>query len=967
MGCTNSRRSGTLAHAIAAALGLATIPPALGQTASFDVPEEEAIKSIPEFAHQANLQIIAPADGLKGIKTHAVHGSIDARAALKLLLQGTGIVIASDDGHIISLRLLDTSLTRASSRPEAVGGPELEEVVVTATRRAERIQDVPITIQVLTAETLKQLSVTTFNDYVKYLPNVTAPSNGPGQSNIFMRGLSTGAVGSQATGTDGEFPNVAVYLDDQSGQLPSRNLDIYVADLERIEILEGPQGTLFGAGAEAGAVRYITNKPKLNVTEGNVEAGYGITAHGDPNSDLTAVLNVPLVNDTLALRAVIYSDRRGGYIDNVPGTFTRKNTDLGISYANNPGGGVPVNAPVINNNASVGRAINPVTYTGMRVAGLYQINDDWNFLLSQSYQNMDSAGVFYQMPKSSDGVPLQPLQVTLFNNSFDKDKFENTAWTLNGRLGDLKAVYTGGFLVRHVDQVQDYTNYARGVYADYYQCYGPGTGFYLAKPTPGLKSTCFSPSATWLEKERNEHLSNELRLSTPDDWRLRGIVGAFFETNRLFDRTDWLYKTIPNCTSNGAPGSPGNTGCMSNVGTFPGTTVENPGVQNDNVAFFEDTTRQVKQRAFFGSVDFDIIPRVLTVTAGTRHYNFDEYFKGSVSSSFGCFEAGTPAGGCIAGANNLDKRNLSLKESGFKSRANLTWHITPDLMTYFTWSQGFRPGGFNRTNNCHIKGPDGLNQFCIPQTFKSDNLTNYEFGWKSEVLNHRLQWNGTLYQENWDNVQVGFFDPTETGNLTFGTNGQNYRVRGVETSIVALVAQGLTLQGAASWNQSVQINSPSLIDNFPGSVNFGKSILESCSASGCKPLINLFGPIGGPSANAPPIQFSLRARYDWKFNSYNTFVQAGATHTGHSFTQSGSNPSVATAGGINAGRLRFEDPAYSTYDVSAGVAKDAWSAHLYIQNLSNSNASLFTNSTQFTVAETVVRPRVIGVKFGYKF
>ena len=96
-------------------------------------------------------------------------------------------------------------------------------------------------------------------------------------------------------------------------------------------------------------------------------------------------------------------------------------------------------------------------------------------------------------------------------------------------------------------------------------------------------------------------------------------------------------------------------------------------------------------------------------------------------------------------------------------------------------------------------------------------------------------------------------------------------------------------------------------------------------------------------------------------------MQAGATHTGHSFTQSGSNPSVATAGGINAGRLRFEDPAYSTYDVSAGVAKDAWSAHLYIQNLSNSNASLFTNSTQFTVAETVVRPRVIGVKFGYKF
>jgi outer membrane receptor protein involved in Fe transport len=859
------------------------------------------------------------------------------------------------------------SFAHAATATETEASDSIQEITVTAQRRSENVQNVPITIQALTAETLNQLSVTTFNDYVKYLPNVTAPNNGPGQGNIFMRGLSVGSAGSQSSGSVVGFPNVAIYLDDQSGQLPARNLDIYAADLERIEILEGPQGTLFGAGAQAGVVRYITNKPKLSTTEANFEAGYGVTAHGDPNSDLTAVLNVPVIADTLALRAVIYSDRRGGYIDNVPGTFTRKNSDLGIYYANNPGGGVPANAPAINNNAIAGRAINPVTYQGTRVEALYQINDDWNFLLSQSYQNMDSEGVFYQMPKSSDGAPLQPLEVTLFNNSHDKDKFENTAWTLNGKLGPLKGVYTGGYLVRHVDQVGDYTNYARGVYADYYQCYGPGTGFYLKTPTPGLTSRCYSPSTTWRETERNEHLSNEIRVSTPDDWRVRGIAGAFYERNRLFDQTDWLYKTIPNCTSNTAPGTPGNTGCMSDVGTAPGTTVENPGVQNDNVAFFEDTTREVKQLAFFGSIDVDLIPKVLTLTAGTRHYHFDEYFKGSVSSSFGCFEAGAPAGGCIAGANNLDKRNLTSTESGFKSRANLTWHATPDIMAYLTWSQGFRPGGFNRTNSCHIKGPDGLNQFCLPQTYKSDNLTNYEFGWKTEFLNHRLQWNGALYQENWDNVQVAFFDPGETGNLTFGTNGQNFRVRGIETSVVALVAQGLTLQGAASWNRSEQTNSPSFIDNFPGSVNFGKPITESCSASGCKPLNNLFGPIGGPSANSPPIQFSLRARYEWTMASYNTFVQFGATHTGHSFTQGGSNPTLAAGGAINTTLLRFENPAYSTYDASMGVAKDAWNAHLYVQNLSNSNASLFTNTGQFVVAETVIRPRVIGVKLGYKF
>jgi iron complex outermembrane receptor protein len=879
----------------------------------------------------------------------------------------------------------------AAAATDTEASDSIQEITVTAQRRSENIQNVPITIQALTAETLNQLSVTTFNDYVKYLPNVTAPNNGPGQGNIFMRGLSVGSAGSQSSGSIGGFPNVAIYLDDQSGQLPARNLDIYAADLERIEILEGPQGVTFGAGAQAGVVRYITNKPKLNVTEGNVEAGYGTTAGGADNSDLSAVLNLPLIQDKLAVRAVIYNDQRGGYIDNVPGTFTRKNSDLGIYYARyatackigvpsalglcakvidpvthkdtNKGTkfAVPPGTTGINNNSIVANDINPVTYQGIRASALYQINDDWNVLLTQSYQDMDSEGVFYQMPKASDGAPLQRDQVTLFNNSFDKDKFENTAWTVNGKLGELKAVYTGGYLVRHVNQVGDYTNYARGVYADYYQCFGAHAG---------LHSTCFSPSTTWRETERNEHMSNEIRVSTPDDWRIRGIVGAFYEQNRLFDQTDWLYKTIPACTSNAVPGTPGNgnTGCMTDVGTAQGTTVENPGVQNDNVAFFEDTTRQVKQTAFFGSLDFDIIPKVLTVTAGTRHFNFDEYFKGSVSGSFGCPEQGVPAGGCPHDQTNLDKKNLSSKESGFKSRANITYHITPDIMTYLTWSQGFRPGGFNRTSGCHVPGTDGVNQFCLPQTYKSDDLTNYELGWKSEFLDHHFQWNGTLYQENWKNVQVGFFDPGETGNLTFGTNGQDFRVRGIETSLVALVAPGLTVQGAGSWNQSKQTNSPALIDNGPGSNNFGKPITVSCNSTGtgCAPLNNLFGPIGGPSANSPPIQFSLRARYEWAMASYNTFVQFGATHTGHSFTQGGSNPSIS-AGGINTTVLRFENPAYSTYDASMGVAKDAWNAHLYVQNLSNSNASLFTNTGQFVVAQTVVRPRVIGVKFGYKF
>ena len=193
----------------------------------------------------------------------------------------------------------------AATATDTEASEAIQEITVTAQRRTENMQDVPISIQALTGETLTQLNVTTFDDFVKYVPNVTTAGSGPGQNSIFMRGLSVGVTGQQGTGTTGPIPNVAVYLDEVSGALPGRNMDVYAADIERIEVLEGPQGTLFGSGAQAGVLRYITNKPKLDKTEGDVNAGYSYTAHGDPNTNLDAMINLPLIADHLAVRAVI--------------------------------------------------------------------------------------------------------------------------------------------------------------------------------------------------------------------------------------------------------------------------------------------------------------------------------------------------------------------------------------------------------------------------------------------------------------------------------------------------------------------------------------------------------------------------------------------------------------------------------------------------------------------------------------
>src|SRR6185312_15864728 len=152
---------------------------------------------------------------------------------------------------ILAAHAASAAFAAAPDEETTASAGGLAEVVVTAQRRSENIQDVPIAIQAFTGEALKQLNVSNFDDFVKYLPNVSASSAGPGQSQVFMRGLGVGDKGSQSGGSIIGFSNVAIYLDDQSGQLPGRNLDVYAADLERVEVLEGPQGTLFGAGAQA--------------------------------------------------------------------------------------------------------------------------------------------------------------------------------------------------------------------------------------------------------------------------------------------------------------------------------------------------------------------------------------------------------------------------------------------------------------------------------------------------------------------------------------------------------------------------------------------------------------------------------------------------------------------------------------------------------------------------------------------
>jgi outer membrane receptor protein involved in Fe transport len=302
-------------------------------------------------------------------------------------------------------------------------------------------------------------------------------------------------------------------------------------------------------------------------------------------------------------------------------------------------------------------------------------------------------------------------------------------------------------------------------------------------------------------------------------------------------------------------------------------------------------------------------------------------------------------------------------------------------MTYFTFSQGFRPGGFNRNGGSeHGPGSDGEAQFIIPKAYSPDTLANYEVGWKTDwhLLDRDFQWNTALYRENWNNVQITFFNPNVFGNLFFDDNGQNFRINGVETSLVAQLWQGLRLRGSAAWNSSEQTNSPQIINNNPASVNFGKPITEVCPSgpTSCTPVANLFGPRGSPTSNSPPIRYTLRLRYDFPIKASAAFsylndavghLQFGAVHQGHSFTQAGSSPLLVPGAPIENSKVRFENPAYTTYDASIGIAAGNWEVTAYGENLFNSNVAVFTSTESYIVSQTPLRPRVLGLRFNYNF
>jgi outer membrane receptor protein involved in Fe transport len=833
---------------------------------------------------------------------------------------------------------------------------------------------------------------------------VTFSGNGPGTGNIFLRGLGGVGSGNQSQSTTAPFPNVALYLDDQSMQFPARNNDVYLVDMERVEVLEGPQGTLFGGGAQAGAIRYITNKPNFNGISGEANVGYGITSNGRPNTLANGVLNLPLT-DYLSLRAVAFSERRGGYIDNVPST---------ISYVP---GSAPDSAPGVttaNNGPVQGSDTNPVDYQGARLSALWKINDNWDVLVQQNYQDLQADGYFYTYPQDSNGIALGKYQIAAFAPAYTKDRYESTAWTLTGKIPDiLNVVYTGSYMVRHIDGQQDYSNYMRSGVGSYYACIGTGAGYFHYSPPakPGDAATfpqlqnhglqCSTSVGNWRDQVSNTHHSEELRVSSNQDYFIRGTAGVYWEKFVINDDMNFNYLGIPQCDQATLDKAlAGGPDCLSAVGPFPGYVASDPSLRtNASTAFGEDVQRGYKQRAAFVSGDVDIIPKVLTLTAGARFYHYDEFEHGSeyYSETTNPLVVNNINGACTASGGCGFPINLDKSESGHRLRGNLTWHVTSDIMAYYTYSEGFRPGGFNRTNSPVGKTPSlgavakycsgndltetdprcktggdlhgqNTSQFSKPAGFDSDQLTNHEIGIKSEWFDHRLVFNFSGYVMKWSNVQLSLFDPVHLGNTTFDVNGPTYKVKGIEVQFIARLFQGFSLEGSSSINSSEQESAPCLVSNRVSKYN-PTPIGQCITTIKGQPYTNPYGELGTRPPFSPPWMFNIRAHYDWSYGDYKPFAWIGASHIGPQSNEPASfpdgnapsqNPPTTTLD-------RYAIPGYTTVDAAIGVTRDNWTAQLSGSNLTNEYGPTNISSGQFIKSEIPLRPRVLMATLNWKF
>ena len=921
--------------------------------------------------------------------------------------------------------------TALAGSAAGVANAQIEEIIVTATRRAEGAQDVPIAVQAVNGATLRELRIDTFDRYVDYLPNVVSAGDGPGKKELYIRGSATEQSGVSVAAAQGSAPGVALYVDEQPVSFGARNLDVYAVDLERIEVLSGPQGTLFGASSQSGNLRLITNKPVPGVFDAGFNARYGATDGGDDSGAVDGFVNFPL-GDRVAARVTFYTDSQGGWVDNVPAVFTPSGEVVDRNDFTNFGPKLTGADSVASarNDLVVQDDWNTAVYRGVRLGLAWDINDDWDALVQHTAQTIDAEGSFLVEPR------LGTESSASFHPEYNLDDFGLTTWTLTGRLENLELIYTGGRLDRSVDALIDYTHYNNGGgYITYYLC--SGNIYDLTDP-----NHCFDPSKWYTEDTRNRRTTHEFRIHTAEDRRVRLLGGVYFndvETNHIGDfQYASTNRAFGEHANNYYNDNRGDTFQVGNI-TVPTQGVNTSGPRSPLTTFLNDFTRTEEELAVFGEVAFDISD-TMSFSVSARSYDLNTQLAGASNFSFGCrygiggfgnseytadgrcnshafsndvtarlqtlgrylasgddsviLDARSPDGArnmFRGGGNNaatlaalkaghLDVSGFnpdgSIDESDTIVKATLDWQPGNDLLVFLTYGEGYRPATQNRNAGQLSTNQSGVYEnYVVPATARTDSLTSLELGVKSFLLDRSLRLNATFFRSEIDDLQVSRFDPSNVAFLYFIENVGDAESTGLDVDFEWRPTGSLSFAGAFSVldTELTRIN-----DQLQGiAVPVGRELPLAASFSG-----------------------NLRVRYGFTVESLaaDAYISAAVTYRGKHvsgivgsaelmddtlFRQSGaysgldlqheggSFGTVRIPDGAGGTRLpsnsRFVNPSATTLNVAMGMERDNWGVELFIDNVNNEAAPVMQIAGRYTPVVTVQRPRTVGMRVSLDF
>jgi iron complex outermembrane recepter protein len=797
----------------------------------------------------------------------------------------------------------------------------LEEIIVTAQKRSEDLQDVPISIQALGSEALAELNVKNFKDYVQMLPTVTMqPSLGAGAgfSAVYMRGIATGSDG-QATTSQ---PSVGMYLDEQPITTVQGNLDVHMYDIARVEALAGPQGTLYGASSQAGTIRIITNKPDPSAFAASYAVQGNMVDEDDTGYVVEGFVNLPLT-DNAAIRLVGWSRSDAGWVDNVRATRTFS-ADVST----------PDDDITINNDGLAKDNYNTIDTLGGRAALRVNLNDDWAVTPTLQYQKQEGKGSWGD--DLNNFIVGGDNAVAHFQKEYTNDEWYQMGLTIEGKVGNFDLVYSGNYLNRDVDGSFDYSDYS--YFYDSYYTSGYFSGLHFDN-----NGDAIPPVARYTNNDGYTKQSHELRISSPQDRRFRGLLGFFWQEQVHDFQQNFMVEGLADVMLM-------NSG-EANMSRFADTV------------YLNSVDRVDKDQAVFGSLSFDITDAV-ELTVGARFFKPEVTVKGffgfglgfnparvpGSGASDGPDEPGDPANGgsgafspvgqawsrngewrCPSQADYKDAPCLNvdkgISESEHISRVNLTWKVSDDHMVYGTWSEGYRPGGINR------------NPFA--GDFVSDFLTNWEAGWKTVWLDNTLQFNGAVFLEEWDDFQVSF---QGANGITQVANGPTAEVLGMELQGQWLVTENLRLSAALAYYDT------ELQDDY---ANF--------DADGN--VTEILAPRGSPLPITPEFKGNMIARYEFPLGSFAANVQGAMAYE----SSRPSNLDLAD------NEILGDIPSSTVFDLSAGIAQNSWAVELFVQNLTNEDAQIAT-SVECAVGFCGVQPyalrqqpRTIGIKFSQEF